>query len=375
MRKLFKGLFLLILSIITVFSFTACGGFFGEESIIISSVSVITLENGNTQVTITYENEDKKPDIFEIPKGDKGDKGDEGEIGIGIKEILHEKNANGNVDVIIKYTDETIPDKVFEVERGVSIVSAAPLEEDGKKYMVLTYNNGDTAKFELPEGKPGMGIKDYKVNTNPVNPALTASILFNMDDGTSITIDIPKGEVGRGIESMTAITTETKYVIKVKYTNDSNIYDLEFDRPTEPNRWYYDACEPHFSDKLGKAVVGDYFFDTAHNDIYLYEKEGGWVCIVDYHDDEQTYTITFDLNDNDGGATKAAMPSGSLKSYTVNRSTYFTDNGYSIPVPTRTGYEFVGWSTSRTPSPVDGYFTTLTPIFSDMTLYAIWKQI
>lgn len=372
MKKIFKGLCLLLATVLVV-ACTACSGFFGEESIIISSVTTKTLEDGSTELTITYENEDKSPDVIIIPKGDQGDKGD---IGIGIKDILHETNANGNVDITIKYTDDSIPDEVFEVQRGVTIVGVEPTNEG--KSLKITFNNGESATFDLPEGregKPGMGIKSYLVNDKPQNPALTASILFNMDDGTSITIDIPKGEAGRGIESMTGVTTETNYIIKVKYTGDDKIYDITFDRPTEPNRWYYDGCEPWFSSKIAKAVIGDYFFDTAHNDIYLYEKESGWTCIVDYHDDEQTYNITFDLNDNDGGATKAAMPSGSLKEYTVNRGTYFTDNGYDIPIPTRTGYTFSGWCTSKVVSPVTGFFTSLTPIFSNLTLYAIWTPV
>lgn len=367
MKKIFKGLCLL-LAMIFVVACTACSGFFGEESIIISSVKTKTLEDGSTELTISYENEDKSDDVIIIPKGDQGI---QGETGVGIKEITNELNANGNTDVTIHYTDGT-KEGPFEIQKGVTIVGVEAINEG--KTLKISYNNGLSSEFELPEGregKPGMGIANYFVNNNPTNPALTASILFNMDDGTSITIDIPKGEAGRGIESMTGVTTETNYIIKVKYTGDDKIYDITFDRPTEPNLWYYDACEPWFSTKLDKSKVGDYFFDTAHNDIYLYQETSGWTCIVDYHDDEQTYTVIFDLNDNDGGASKASMP-GALPEYVVNRGTYFTSNGYDIPMPTRTGYDFKGWCTSRVESPITGFFTTLTPIFSDLTLYAIW---
>ena len=70
------------------------------------------------------------------------------------------------------------------------------------------------------------------------------------------------------------------------------------------------------------------------------------------------------------------MPSGSNLTYAVTRNTYFTDNGYdAIPVPTRAGYKFVGWYRSRTVTATSGAFTDLTPILSDLTLYAQWEKI
>ena len=57
MKKIFKGLCLL-LAMIFVVACTACSGFFGEESIIISSVKTKTLEDGSTELTISYENEE-----------------------------------------------------------------------------------------------------------------------------------------------------------------------------------------------------------------------------------------------------------------------------------------------------------------------------
>lgn len=63
--------------------------------------------------------------------------------------------------------------------------------------------------------------------------------------------------------------------------------------------------------------------------------------------------------------------------YTVEQNTYFTTNYDRIPVPTREGYTFMGWYTK----PVDAEdlnvtmspFTDLTPICSDLDLYAIWQ--
>ena len=42
--------------------------------------------------------------------------------------------------------------------------------------------------------------------------------------------------------------------------------------------------------------------------------------------------------------------------------------------PTREGYTFLGWYTTKTIGPTSGVLTDLTPILSDLELYAQWAK-
>jgi uncharacterized repeat protein (TIGR02543 family) len=70
------------------------------------------------------------------------------------------------------------------------------------------------------------------------------------------------------------------------------------------------------------------------------------------------------------------MPSAN-KVYRVERGSYFSADGNGdIPIPTRPGYKFMGWYTKRSVNPATmSPFTDFTPVFSDLTLYAIWEEI
>lgn len=62
--------------------------------------------------------------------------------------------------------------------------------------------------------------------------------------------------------------------------------------------------------------------------------------------------------------------SGAPASQTVNKNTWFT---LRTGVPTRSGYEFVGWNTSSTATAATYQPGGQARIVSNMTLYAVWK--
>ncbi|MBR2680669.1 MAG: InlB B-repeat-containing protein, partial [Exiguobacterium sp.] len=62
--------------------------------------------------------------------------------------------------------------------------------------------------------------------------------------------------------------------------------------------------------------------------------------------------------------------SGAPASQTVNKNTWFT---LRTGVPTRSGYEFVGWNTSSTATAATYQPGDQARIVSNMTLYAVWK--
>ena len=99
-------------------------------------------------------------------------------------------------------------------------------------------------------------------------------------------------------------------------------------------------------------------------------EEEFWSTIIDFDDNDEKYTVTFELNDPDG---TAYIESG-RKEYTITRGEYFTAS-YDMPTVTKPGYRFVGWCTKKEQTPTSGMFTDLTPVFSNLTLYAIWEKI
>ncbi len=74
-----------------------------------------------------------------------------------------------------------------------------------------------------------------------------------------------------------------------------------------------------------------------------------------------TYTLTYNLN---GG-------SGSIASQKVNANTSFK---LSSTKPTRSGYTFLGWSTSKSATTASYAPGTSVKISGNVTLYAVWKK-
>ena len=95
--------------------------------------------------------------------------------------------------------------------------------------------------------------------------------------------------------------------------------------------------------------------------------------------------MTFDLNDyedadNNGIKDAPASLNSNNSSVTFKSGECFASNNYyngDIPVPTRDGYEFCGWYAKRviTNPLTTSAFTDLTPISSNITLYAKWEPL
>lgn len=368
MKRFIKSLIL----VLSLFILVGCGGFFEEsESIIIESIEQETLENGDIKIVISYVDDVKNPDEFVIPKGEAG------QTGVGIKDIVTEKDVDNKTTILtITYTDDSIEPTEFTIPDGLGVIGIETkyVESENETYMILTYSdNSKSAPLLLPKGdkgEDGNGISSYEIVTNDDG---STTITFHFTQSEDFVINIPAPRQGNGIESIVSSETDDKYVLLIKYS-DPNMEDqrIEFNKPAEPNKWLSGTSQPLLAD----GDDGDYYFDTGHNDIY--KKENGvWKKIVDFDDNEQIYEVTFDLNDS--ADKPAQMPLGFNQiSYEVKRGTYFTSevNGYNqIPIPTREGYEFVGWYKTKIITPVNGPFTDLTPIFEDLTLYAIWKEL
>lgn len=372
MKKTIRRVCSVCLILATLF-LTGCGGsFFSEEDLQIVSVEAVPTNEGYTRLIITYSEEsEREPDIFAIPNGEKGKMG---EKGTGIAKISYEHDENNyQTGLTIEFTDQSLEPVSFDIPDGRSVIDIVPYEDSNSgKYLIFQYNDGSQSDpFLIPKGESGNGITSFTCVQDPQDKSVTMDIV--MDDGREpIHVFIPPPAEGRGVAEMVAGKSEdgSNYRISVTYS-DGTTQTLEFDRPAN---WYHGTTKPTPENDITGSKVGDYFFDTLHDKIYIKDEELGWTEIVGFN--VEKHQITFVINDNGD----AYMPVNTT-TFEVERGSYFSDNGYGdIPQPVRPGYNFKGWYTRKidlsvttipaTMSP----FTDLTPVFSDLTLYAIWEE-
>ena len=339
---------------------TSCGGgFFTEEPLQIASIEHELMYDGSTKITITYTDEGMDPAEFYIPRGEDGIMG---AVGNGIKEFVCERDENDRVtNVSITFTDESFPPASFEVPDGLSIVGIKDAidPESNQRYIEFQYSDGTlSSAIYLPSGIDGVGIDDVQVT---VHEDQTATMYIKLTDGTEKFLPIPAPAEGIGIKSMSGVEEGQYFYIDIEYTN-GDTDQIRFGRGAS---WHSGAYIPQAS--FGEN--GDYFFDTEHEKIYI-KVDGEWDVVVDFQIEK--YRVLFDLNDDND----ASMPTNT-SIFRVERGAYFSADGNGdIPIPTRDGYVFKGWYTKRvvneaTMSP----FTDFTPVFSNLTLYAIWEEI
>ncbi len=360
---------------------TGCG-FFGDETLQIEDVVCTTLGDGSIRMTITYVDDIKEPDVYTIPKGNTGD---DGPTGNGIENITAEHDDEKKQTVLtITYTDKAnYPDQTMVVPDGISIVGIDHADDPITGGIVLNFrsSNEEICQFEpitIPKGEKGdtgngidVGnsyIKDYEIKDDEDKVIENGKeYVFTFTDGSTQSIKIPNPN---GIRDITSEENGDSYILTITYTT-GEVINIPFNRPADPNKWYYGGNVNDLTPLFGKD--GDFFFDTAHQEIWL--KEGvSWNKIVSFG---STYTVEFDLNDNDMDPdNKASMPVGASNRYNITAGAYFVANGYDIPIPTRAGYVFKGWYTKKTVNTITmSPFTDLTPVSSDLRLYALWEPV
>ncbi len=350
--------------LIAMLFLTGCsGGFFEEEGIMIADITCEQMyELGLTRLTITYLDDEREPLVKDILWGEDGAQGDKGVTGNGIENITFQHDdKKRQTSALITFTDEGTDPISFNIPDGKSVVGieSGVEEATGAHYIIFKYNDETVSEpIYLPKGEKGNGIKSYNYTLNADKSVV---IDFSFDEGSDLNIVIPPPQDGNGIESMVGSEEGEFYYIEVTYTNGETQL-LKFDRPA---KWYSGSYLP--IDSFGSD--GDFFFDTEHEKIYA-KDSGTWSIVVDFK--IERYSVTFDLNDEED----ASMPSAS-KVYKVERGSYFSADGNGdIPIPTRPGYKFVGWYTKKVVNPATmSPFTDFTPVFSDLTLYAIWEEI
>ncbi len=371
-RRFGKAVLLSLLSLGSL-ALSGCSSFIEQDAAVgIAGISTRTLDDGNTEITITYTDEDKDPSVFIVSKGNDGNAGN------GIQSITYEENDDGSINVTIAFTNKGYDNQTFTIPAATSIseITTTTDEETGDVTMTIHFSDGsDPKSFVLPRGKDGedgVGIDQFTCTKDDKTGDVTIHIALT--DGKSADYKIV---AARGIESVTGITDENgNYVITVEYTDENKEPDtFTLDGPT---KWWTGEDKPN--DEIGKP--GDFYIDEDR--AVIYQKEGDensshWVAKIYLKESEKPITVTFDLNDSDPAADGAWLVSGS-KTYTLPKgSNFYSYKKLDLPVPARKEtssqkpYTFAGWWAGTDFNNVNvGQFTNLTTVYSDITVYAKW---
>lgn len=372
MKKIFQTFFIFLVFL----TLSGCG-FFGSTELGIASITTEEKDD-KLYLVITYTDEFTEPSYFELAQGEDGARGN------GIAEIITDDETKpGYTLVTVKYTDTSLHDEKFELPHGVSIenVIVEPkkdadgnlvVDEDGnptgEEELVISFT-GEKESIRIPYNKPqdGKDGREIQLRTNETHIQWRYSGEDDEAWQDLIPIESLKGQAGSiitKVEAGTSAFDSSKYFMYI-YIDDSDVpfAELEFPAPTEPAQWHTGNSYP--PSNLGK--VGDFYLDKTNALIYQKQSEHNWGdAIVSFGSPNADCTVTFI-------ATK-----GSIKGsdeLTVKYGTYFYGTSMNIPtVDAPDGYDFIGWSTSENPNESNGYFTDLTPVYGNITLYAVFQE-
>ena len=382
MKKIFKGMLLSLLLISSSASLSGCFGF-GDEAMEISSITTVTLENGDIQVIITYVDEDTKPTTFVVPKGDSGEDGKDGN---GIKEITYTQSEDKQTTLVnIAFTQENVDPVEVKVPNGVSVTGIDQTFDEETQLTTLIVNFSDGTKSDpilIPKGEKGDDGKDgisVLGIEQTLNEDLSKILTFKMSDGNDVFVTIPApikgedGQPGKDGKEITAIVSRfdkelDSYVYTVTY-NDESTTEFEVERQ---NKWFTEDSKPTKDD----GINGDLWYDVNAQIIYIKENNS-WKEVINFDIlKAEEFTVRFELNDSPEEPGKMPNTKLDYEEYDdIDKGSYFTAEGYTIPVPTRDGYDFIGWYTTKgILNPTHSAFTDLTPVMCDLTLYAHWVK-
>ena len=331
-----------------------------SEALGIKEILVDYDEEGNAIITINYSDKHKQPVTFTIPKGT------DGEVGTGIKKVDYEQDEYGATTVTISFTGDKLEPVSFVLQPGKSISDVKfATDDEGNTLIIFVDSDGNELSpitvFKGDTGEQGNGIVSIIPNYHLDG---SSTLVITLNDESTYEVEIPAPKEGRGIKSIISRKEGTIVYLQINYT-DGTSEDISFE--STPS-WTTGYSRPGDAE----GYDGDYYFDIAHDVIYV-KMNGLWTIAVDFSTDETIYTVTFDLNDT--ALEPASLPSSALTTYSIKRGETFYSSGYDIPLPTREGYTFKGWTTKKVPNPtINGYFTELTPVLGLMTLYADWSN-
>lgn len=319
-------------------------------------------EDGNAIITINYTDKHKEPVTFVLPKGT------DGEVGTGIKKVDYEQDEYGATTVTISFTGDKLEPVSFVLQPGKSISDVKfDTDDEGNTLIIFMDNEGNelapVTVFKGDTGEEGVGIVSIIPNYNADG---SATLTIVLSDETEYSVEIPAPIEGRGISTIVSRKEGTRMYLTIYYS-DGTSEEIDFDAPPS---WTTGYSRPGNAE----GFDGDYYFDIAHDIIYIKEN-GTWVIAVDFTTNETEYTVTFNLNDTNAEQAEFTQGRSVYTGIKRGETFYSTFGANSVPVAYRNGYVFGGWTTvSVDPKATNGLFTDLTPVLSDMTLYAVWTN-
>lgn len=366
-NRLFKRLLLALSALSLSYPLASCAFFDTGEGAQIKEVTPRYDEaTGNTIITITFTDEEMEPVTFIVPRGISG------KDGVSIKNITSKMLSDGkSIELTISYTDSSVENTVISVPvlegKGVKEV-LVDKDEDGNTTIQFTYTDESKGPvITIPKGKDGNGIASFEVN-GPDSDGNT-TITVTLDDGTKKEFTVSNGRDGVSVSTITYDANKsdaTHYVLTIKYT-DGYTEEVTLDRPRS-TRWFTGTTTPdNDSAASSQAVEGDFFLNRINGYVYQKMSDGSWTFLFGMKADDSSvgteviHTVFFDP-----GLGKINGNTGILMANVLEGKTMPLAN---IPTPTYEDHTFLGWYTDLT-NVNAGRFTDLTPVFSDLKLYA-----
>lgn len=336
---------------------TSCSAFF-DSGYSIADITQTTDENGNTILEITFDNEDVEPIKVTIKNG------------IGIDDITSEM-IDGILYLNIHYSDGSNPTvieiPVIKGDDGRSVTGIDTRIDDlGNTIIVFTFSDGTKSnEITIPKGNDGRGVSDISCVLNEQTNQY--ELIFTLSDGTEIgPFYINNGKDGKEIVSINTNETDNNYILEIVYS-DGTITPIILSKPTT-NRWYTGTSIPN--EDLGE--VGDFYFDTANKSIYTKTSLGRSLLLnLDNDNEDKYFNISFDTN---GGQWKYIDVSSEdsqskVRTFSIKENSFIDLDNEMLQV-FMDGYTFDGWWSDAIITANSGHFTKLTPVTSEIILYA-----
>lgn len=369
-----KRSLVLLTSLCLLGSVSSCTTFFGSDSFMIKSYNVTKEENGDQILTIVFDDEDQAPMVIKIPKGISG------ENGVGIESVVPTKSEDGTqVTITITYTDKTIKPTVISVpliqgNDGVSVTGVDVKIDEATGNIVIKFkysNDTESDEIVIPKGKDGNGISSIVPSYDSKTKTTTITINFTDESVAPISFNIKDGTDGISISEIKyseEFSTKDQYCLQITYSDGyvtSKGDSIYLPRP-KSTKWLSGTLEPSPS----QGDVGDFYLDLETGYIYQKINDTTWdykFSMKNKQEETKTQYCTVLFNPNggtfDGSTATAYKPVEKGKPLSLD----------DIPVPTYEGHTFIGWYTAKEYNVNAGKVTDLTPVFSDLTVYAWWE--
>lgn len=382
--------------------------FLVPEGVSISSVnSAYNSEEKKTTVTITFS--EGEPYSFDIPDGVKGNsvsgvkiatlqdglkylvfefvdaEGNELEATkINISEIKGDDGAtwllgsgapDANPDLSAKAGDFYLDSEHFVVYnkkadgswqnmgsiKGTGITKIEPFgDEKGEGYeIVTTEQDFDEEGNPLYDDNGNPVFKSYKVYSSALNGM---NVTYNAETGM--------------YEFVVTITDVGGNPITLG-AGDNKI------QVQRPATWLSGLVPPKYNETINGTPTfdGDFYYCTMENTIYT-KQNGEWIELIKLPSDSDVVkcNITFHLEGGTLSTDVNLYPAGTTFKgndtvvVPVNKGECYPSS-CAIPIPTREGYEFIGWYKTKNLTLNNAPFTDMVPVSGDLELYAIWQPV